>query len=105
MSTTPDQLVGTWLHSHEEDTASERVYRRSGFAFPPSRGRNGYDFRSDRSATYIGIAARDGSTETECKWQLRAGAQPEIVLTLPGGQPRVLQVVSIEPDRLRIRKP
>ncbi len=104
MSAQLDQVIGTWLHSHEEDSATERVYRRSGFDFPPSRGRDGYEFRPDRSATYIGIAARDGAAPNACKWRVRTGARPEIVLTFPNGQQRVLQVTSVDQERLLIKK-
>ena len=105
MSTKTDQLVGTWLHSHEEDTPTERVYRRSDFDFAPSRGRDGYEFRADRTGEYIGIAPQDGATRTTQKWRLRAGSQPGIVLTFPDGQQRVLSLVSLEEDRLVLRQP
>jgi len=37
------QVAGRWVHSHEEDTDDEMVFRAadSGYAFPPSRGRAG----------------------------------------------------------------
>ena len=41
-------IVGTWFHSYEEDTEDAKVYRPKGFAFPPSRGRPGIEFRSGR---------------------------------------------------------
>jgi hypothetical protein len=105
MYITPEQLAGSWLHSHEEDTATERVYRRSDFDFPPSRGRDGYEFLPGQDAKYIGIAARDGAVQTTVNWRLRTGEQPEIMLTLPNGQQRVLQIVSVDQDRLIIKKP
>ena len=100
-----DQLVGTWRHSHEEDTANEKVFRRFDFAFPPSRGRVGYEFRSDYTCTYIGIAARDGAAKEECLWRLRGSARKEIVLTFPNGQQQVLKIVSLDRDRLVITQP
>ena len=38
-SVDPERLIGSWVHSHEEDTATEQVFRRADYAFPPSRGR------------------------------------------------------------------
>ena len=99
-----NQIVGTWLHAHEEDTATEQVYRRSDFAFRPSRGRTGYEFRPDHSCILIGISARDGATQEECTWKVRDDSQKEIVLTFAHGQERALEIVSIEPDRLVIKK-
>jgi hypothetical protein len=99
------RLVGTWRHSHEEDTATQSVYRPESFDFPPARGRTGYEFRSDHSCTYVGISPRDGAAKESCTWQLRGGARPEIVLTFPGGRPKVLPLVSVDGERLVIRKP
>jgi len=99
------RLVGTWRHSHEEDTATQSVYRPESFDFPPTRGRTGYEFRSGHSCTYVGISPRDGAAKESCTWQLRGGARPEIVLTFPGGRPKVLPLVSVDGERLVIRKP
>jgi hypothetical protein len=97
-------LVGVWRQSREEDTAAESVYRPESFEFPPARGRTGYEFRSDHSCDYIGISPRDGSAKESCTWQLRGGANPEIVLTYPGGRQEVLPVVSVDNERLIVRK-
>ena len=35
----PEQVAGRWVHSHEEDSGDELVFRPAGYAFPPSRGR------------------------------------------------------------------
>ncbi len=36
-----DALAGRWVHSHEEDTDDEMVFRAadSGYRFPPARAR------------------------------------------------------------------
>lgn len=94
------RLVGTWRHSHEDDTTTERVFRPDTFEFPPSRGRVGYSFRADGTCTYIGIAARDGAARETCSWTLRKGARPEVVVTMPGGREEVLPIVSVDRQRL-----
>jgi hypothetical protein len=99
------RLIGTWRHSHEEDTETESIYRPDSFDFPPSRGRTGYTFRADHSCTYIGIAARDGSAKQTCTWEVREGASPEVVVTRPGRRQEVLRVVSVDRERLVVRKP
>jgi len=98
------QLIGTWLHSHEEDTSTERIYRRLDYPFPRSRGRAGYEFRANGSCTYLGIAAIDGTEKQPCTWQLNAGARTEIILTFPGARRDVLTVVTLESDRLVIKR-
>src|SRR5262245_40065518 len=97
-------LVGAWRHSHEEDTEAEAVYRPEGYAFPPSRGRMGYELRPDHSATRIGIAARDGAAPETATWELKDGPHPELVLTLGNGRREVLRVVSVDRTRLVVRK-
>ena len=97
--------MGTWRHSHEEDTDTESVYRPEGFEFPPSRGRVGYEFRRDHSCTYIGIAARDGASKETATWSVSEGARPEIVVTSPSGRRQVLPLVSVDTERLVVRKP
>ncbi len=34
----------TWIHAHEEDSETHRVYRPSNYNFPRSRGREGLTF-------------------------------------------------------------
>jgi hypothetical protein len=99
-------LARTWLHAHEEDTATEAVYRPDDFDFPPARGRRGYEFRPNHTGAYIGIAARDGAARTSCKWRLRKkGKGLEIELTFDDGRKEVLRVVSLDKERLVLRKP
>ncbi len=99
------RLVGVWRHSREEDTTSEAVYRPDSFDFPPARGRTGYEFRSDHSCDYLGLSPRDGSARQSCSWQLRGGAHPEIVVKFPDGREDVLPLVSVDAERLVVRKP
>jgi hypothetical protein len=99
------RLVGTWRHSHEDDTDTEMVFRPDTFEFPPSRGRVGYSFRADGTCTYIGIAARDGAAREACTWTLRRGTQPAVVVTLPGGREEVLPIVSVSRERLVVANP
>ena len=51
----PEQLQGRWVHSHEEDTDDEIVYRAeaSGYDFPRSRGREALELNPDGS--YSGV--------------------------------------------------
>ena len=47
----PEQLQGRWVHSHEEDTEDEIVFRAesSGYDFPRSRGREALELNPDGS--------------------------------------------------------
>jgi hypothetical protein len=100
----PASIVGQrWLHSHEEDTANEMVFRPATYSFGPSRGRTGFELRPDGSALAIGIARADGPQEVEAKWSLEGGN--EIRIQVPHTQEtRSLDVLSVAPDRLVVRK-
>ena len=97
----PERLQGRWVHSHEEDTDDEMVFRSagSGYDFPRSRGREALELNPDGS--YGGVVpgpADKPEASGEGEWAVRDGNE----LVLPD---RVLQIVSAEPGILRVRRP
>jgi hypothetical protein len=95
-------LQGTWIHSHEEDTAEAKVYRRPEYDFPPARGRTGFELRPGGEAVYLGIAPADGSREITSRWTL---AQDQLRIE-PGESPvspLTLNVISCDGDVLRVK--
>ncbi len=94
-------LVRRWMHSSEEDTADESVYRPDSYGFPPARGRVGLEFRADGTCAEIEIAPADGSLDINGSWHV-VGRTVE--LSLPDQESRNVQVVSIDKDRLVIKK-
>jgi hypothetical protein len=98
------RVVGTWMNAHEEDTPGERVYRPADYDFLPARGRVGYEFRADHSCDYIGISPRDGSARAPGTWRVRGGNRPELVIDYPDGHADVLPIVSVDRDRLVVRR-
>jgi hypothetical protein len=93
------RLEGRWLHSHEEDTADEMVFRSadSGYAFPRSRGRQGFELRADGSYVGSSPGPADQPERSEGGWSLQAGNR----LVLPG---RVLEIAEAEGGVLRVRR-
>lgn len=63
-------LERAWVHSHEEDTADEQVFRPADFAFPPSRGRRGFDLRPDGSYAESAPGPTDRPEEASGTWEL-----------------------------------
>lgn len=63
-----DALYGSWIHSWEEDSADFKVYRPASFTFPPSRGRDGFEIRSDGKFVWNRIAPADGNERIEGSW-------------------------------------
>jgi hypothetical protein len=99
-----DPLMQRWLHSHEEDTRTDKVYRPASFPFPPSRGRTGFELRPDHSYIRSGIAARDGVSEEQGTWEIKENGEKQIILKSPSGDQLMLRVVSVDHDRLVVRK-
>ena len=92
-----------WVHSYEEDTETESVYRPASYAFPPARGRTGFELLADKSCKTVGIAAADGSTVTDGIWEFEDEDALRIRINSQD-ESQVLTVVSINRDRLVIRK-
>jgi hypothetical protein len=93
-------LVGHWRHSHEEDTRGVMVFRRSGFAFPPSRGRTGYEFAADGTFVEHGIGPTDRPTRTPGHWVFDPNGCRIMLKYGPGRSGRQLRVLSVEADKL-----
>jgi hypothetical protein len=100
---TPELLQKRWLHSHEEDSDTEMVFRPASFKFPPSRGRAGFDLKGNQSYVDIGIAPMDGPQETTGTWKLQ-GDQLQLFSQSSVTPTRTLQIVSADKNRLVVRK-
>ena len=77
-------LVGRWVHSHEEDTPEEQVYRPADFPFPPARGRDGFEFRPGGGLVYLGISPADGTEESNGRWTVEAAGRIRIAVRVGG---------------------
>jgi len=96
-------LVGRWLHAHEEDSETERVFRPASWALPPSRGRSGFELGADGSLRRFGPGPTDRPEQTAGTWRL-VGGRLEFEDEGPGGGRRALEIVSLTPDRLVVRR-
>jgi hypothetical protein len=96
----PERLARRWVHSHEEDTADELVFRAadSGYAFPPSRGREALDLHPDGSYGGTVPGPADKPAPVEGEWTLEEDGRH-----LRLGD-RVLEIVAIEDDVLKVRR-
>src|SRR5260370_746002 len=54
----PQLLQRRWMHSREEDTATEMVFRPASYHFPPARGRTGFALGPDKIDGDFGAATR-----------------------------------------------
>lgn len=100
----PKSLHGLWVHSHEEDTDTEMVFRPPTFHFPPSRGRTSFELKPDGGLAASGIAPDDRRSKTEGIWKLE---DDDLLAFYEGSQSapnRVMKIVSVDPQRLVIKK-
>ena len=93
-----------WVHSHEEDTATETVYRPASFAFPRSRGRSAMALKPDGGLVETGIGPTDRPQESRGTWKL-AGDDTLSMYEKGQAKPkRTMKIVSLEQDKLVVRK-
>ena len=103
MADLPDELFQRrWLHAHEEDDGDVRVYRPSGYDFPPARGRRGLEFKPGGELLVIGPGPADRPQAKSGHWEPAGEGRARVSLP-QAGEPRELEIVSVEPDRLALR--
>jgi hypothetical protein len=97
-----DAVVGHWVHSHEEDTDEEMVYRPASYPFPPARGRTSFELRPDGSYVERSPGPVDVPVESQGSWTLEGG---RLFLGAEGGRPgQAWEVTAAAADRLALKK-
>lgn len=92
-----------WMHSHEEDTVEGRVYRPASHRLPPSRGRAGFDLKSDHTMVYLSIGRGDAPEATSGTWDIEEGNPPQLRIRLDSGEKLNLRLIAVEKERLVAR--
>jgi hypothetical protein len=100
----PRFLCKRWLHSSEEDSADQMVFRPTSFNFPPARGRIGFELRPDQSLVEIGIGPTDRAEEIPGKWKLERGNQLLFYSQSSPQSTHAMQIISVDENRLVIKK-
>jgi hypothetical protein len=105
MSEVPAEIVGSWLHSFEEDTAAASVYRPDDYPFQLSRRvRDGLEFRSDGTLVEHRGGPDDRLRGDVGRWQ--DGGANSVQISFPQGRraPFDITVLSCTNDVLTIAK-
>ena len=98
--TDPSSLVGSWVHSHEEDHDGVKVFRSKDYEFPPSRGRTGFTLRPDSTAVAGVPGPVDAGTITDDgTWKLEGDV---LDVDCPGWA-ATFRVVAADPEHLELR--
>jgi hypothetical protein len=92
------------VHSHEEDTGTEMVFRPAGFRFPPSRGRRSFELRAGGHLIEAGPGPADRRAESGGTWRLTEDGALAFAGQAGAAPHRVLRIVSVGPDRLVVSK-
>jgi hypothetical protein len=95
-----DRLLGSWTHSHEEDSPGEMVFRRGDRPFPPSRGRVSLAIEPDGAVVVGGPGADDRRSTASGRWVLDG---THLSVNAPGWSGD-FEVVQAEGDRLVLRR-
>jgi len=93
-----------WVHSHEEDTATETVYRPASFAFPRSRGRSAMALKPDGGIVETGPGPTDRPQESRRTWKLEEDGALSIYEKGKKKPKRTMKIVSLDKERLVVRK-
>lgn len=97
-----EALLGRWVHSHEEDTEDEMVFRPASHSFPPSRGRASFELRPDGSYLESSPGPVDAPEESGGHWSLE---HDRLILEAKGDRPgHAWELLSAERDRLAVRR-
>ena len=95
-------LHGRWVHSHEEDTDTEMVFRPSTHDFPPSRGRTSFELRPDGSYSERSPGPVDVPDESTGSWSLEGD---RLILGAEGDRPgHAWEIAAADEDRLVVRR-
>jgi hypothetical protein len=63
-----NNLYQYWIHSHEDDGDNYKAYRPKEYDFPVSRGRDGFEIKSDGQFIWSRIAPTDGHERIPGTW-------------------------------------
>ena len=97
-------LVKSWVHSHEEDSEDQVVYRPETFAFPPSRGRGGFDLDPNGTMTQFGPGPTDWTTTQRGRWKIEEDGRLALYSAGSDSPSRVMKITSLSEDKLVLDK-
>ena len=95
------QLLGHWVHAHEQDKGDETVFRRQGTALPPSRGRQAVELNDDGTLVDHPLRPDDRAGSRPGTWALEGDT---LVLSAEGAPPRRFKVLAVNPTDLSLKR-
>jgi hypothetical protein len=96
-------LNKSWIHSHEEDTPTEMVFRPESYPLPPSRGRTSFQLFPDGIAKTEGPGPTDAPESGNASWSLSGDNVLQLQLA-NSDEVRNYPIASVDPTKLVIQK-
>ncbi len=100
---TEKALFQHWVHSYEDETGVGKVYRPSGYNFPRSRGRHGFQLKANGDCTEYAIAPTDGTLLRAAKWTYTSQQIIQIEYLKANTDQTRYQVLSVTDTMLTIK--
>jgi hypothetical protein len=97
-------LSRNWVHSHEEDTDTEMVFRPSTFNFPRARGRTSFELKPDGTLIQSGIAPDDRLQNAKGSWKLNDDNTLAFYLGSKSVPDNIMKIHSVDNNKLIIKK-
>jgi hypothetical protein len=99
-----EDLVQHWVHSHEEDTAGETVFRPADYKFPRSRGRRSFELKADGRLIEWEMSPTDTRRSAPGMWKIDEKGRLVLEKGPLGTAVRSMVIASVESDRLVLKK-
>ena len=99
-----ENLHQNWVHSHEEDTDTEMVFRPATFKFPRSRGRKSFELKPDGGLVETRIGPTDRPEKIQGTWKLEGDDNLSFYASHRAEPRRVMRIASLGKDRLALKK-
>lgn len=100
----PEEIFRRWVHSREEDTSDEIVFRPPDYSFPPARGRAGLEFRPNGEFVDLQIAPTDARQAVGGQWQVEQPGRVRVSFEQAGRPPETLDIVEVDDQLLKLRR-
>jgi hypothetical protein len=96
----PPELLQHWVHSFEESTPPQTVYRPVTYSFAPARGREGFEIKENGVFISHPIGPGDLNMTIEERWALE---DHELVVTGKGKR-QLYKLISVTKERLVLER-
>ncbi len=96
-----DAIVGAWVHSFEEDTSEESVYRPKGFSFSRARGRREFHLQSNGKVFDNSTGKGDLPEPVSGDWDVE---NAQVSIHYLDGSEEQFSIKDVSPEKLVIMK-